>query len=73
MRFVAGGAAAAAVAGGVVLGICLGFYFHQPITDELGGNQLCGEGEKAWGSGGGPFGIAASTQAETVNVPCIAS
>ena len=60
-RFVAGGAAAEAVAGGVVLGIRLGFHhhapkqaavllvFHQQATDEVGGNQLGGAGEEGLG------------------------
>jgi hypothetical protein len=56
--FVAGGAAAVAVTGGVVLGIRLGFHnhatqqlairlaFHQQAADELGGNLLGGAGEE---------------------------
>ena len=64
-RFVARGAAAAAVAGGVVLGIRLRFHhhtpeqaaiclaFHQPATDEVGGDQLGGAGEEALGKGWG--------------------
>ena len=57
-RFVAWGATAEAVAGGVVLGIRLGFHhhapeqaavclaFHQQATDEVGGDQLGGAGEE---------------------------
>jgi len=60
-RFVAGGAAAVAVAGGLLLGICLRFHqhapqqrairlaFHQQAADELGCNLLGGSGEKGWG------------------------
>jgi len=60
-RFVAGSAAAVAVAGGVVLGIRLRFHhhapqqlpsglaFHQQAADELGGNELGGAGEEGWG------------------------
>ena len=67
-RFVAGGAAAEAVAGGVVLGIRLGFHhhtpkqaavllaFHQQATDEVGGDQLGGAGEKDLGKGWGVLG-----------------
>ena len=62
-RFVAWGAAAEAVAGGVVLGIRLGFHhhapeqaavllpFHQQATDEVGGDQLGGAGEEGLGEG----------------------
>ena len=62
-RFVAWGAAAEAVAGGVVLGIRLGFHhhspqqaavllaFHQPATNQVGGDQLGGAGEEALGKG----------------------
>ena len=57
-RFVAWGAAAEAVAGGVVLGIRLGFHhhtpkqaavllaFHQQATNQVGGDQLGGAGEE---------------------------
>jgi len=60
-RFVAGGAAAVAVASGVVLGIRLRFHhhapkqaavllaFHQQAADELGGDELGGAGEEGWG------------------------
>ncbi len=60
-RFVAGGAAAVAVTGGVVLGIRLRFHnhapeqlatflaFHQQAADELGGNLLGGAGEEGLG------------------------
>ena len=60
-RFVAGGAAAIAMAGGVVLGIRLRFHnhapqqlasglaFHQQAADELGGNLLGGAGEEGLG------------------------
>ena len=60
-RFVAGGAAAEAVAGGVVLGIRLGFHhhapkqaaallaFHQQATNQVGGDQLGRAGEKGLG------------------------
>ena len=48
-RFVARGAAAIAVAGGVVLGICLGFHHHTPeqaaaclAFHQLAANQLRG-------------------------------
>jgi len=67
--FVAGGAAAVAVAGGVVLGIRLGFHHHAPkqpavclaihqqTTDELGGDDIGGAGEErlgeVLGEGGG--------------------
>ena len=59
--FVAGGAAAIAVAGGVVLGIRLGFHhhapkqaavllaFHQQATNQVGGDQLGGAGEETLG------------------------
>ena len=59
--FVAGGAAAVAVTGGVVLRIRLGFHnhapeqlatllaFHQQAADQLGGNQLGGASEKSLG------------------------
>ena len=59
--FVAGGAAAEAVAGGVVLGIRLGFHnhapqkvargltFHQQASDEVGGDMLGGAGEEGLG------------------------
>jgi len=59
--FVAGGAAAIAVAGGLLLGIRLRFHhhapqrlafglaFHQQAADELGGNLLSGAGEEGWG------------------------
>jgi len=57
-RFVAGSAAAVAVAGGVVLGIRLGFHHHAPqqpavclaihqqTTDELGGDDFGRAGEE---------------------------
>ena len=60
-RFVAGGAAAIAVTGGVVLRIRLGFNnhapeqlairlaFHQQATDEVGGDQLGRAGEEGLG------------------------
>jgi len=60
-RFVAGGAAAVTVAGGLLLGIRLRFHnhapqqlairlpFHQQAADELGGNNLSGAGEEGWG------------------------
>jgi len=67
--FVAGGAAAVAVAGGLLLGIRLRFHnytpqqlaiplaFHQQAADELGGNLLGGSGEErlgeVLGKGGG--------------------
>jgi len=66
--FVAGGAAAVAVAGGLPLGRPLRFHHHTPqqlptglafrqqAADELGGNHLGGAGEKGWGEslkGGG--------------------
>jgi len=56
--FIAGGAAAVAVAGGLLLGIRLRFHnhapqqlatflaLHQQAADELGGDQLGGAGEK---------------------------
>jgi len=61
--FVAGGAAAVAVAGGLLLGIrlrfhkyapqqlAIGFAFHQQAADEVGGNLLSGAGEKGLGEG----------------------
>jgi hypothetical protein len=68
-RFVAGGAAAVAVAGRVVLGIRLRFHnhapeqlpirlaFHQQAADEVGGNHLCWATEEGvregLGKGGG--------------------
>jgi hypothetical protein len=64
-RLVAWGAAAVAVAGGVALGVRLRFnhhtpkqaavllVFHQQATDEVGGDQLGGAGEKALGGGAG--------------------
>ena len=60
-RFVPGGAAPVAVAGGFRLGIGLGFHdqspqhlsgglaFHQPATDELRGHHLGGPSEKGAG------------------------
>ena len=57
-RFIAGSAAAVAVAGGVVLGIRLGFHHHAPqqpavclaihqqTTDELGGDDFGRAGEE---------------------------
>ena len=60
-RFVARGAAAIAVAGGVVLGICLGFHHHAPqqapvplalhqqATNQVGGDQLGRAGEETLG------------------------
>jgi len=60
-RFVAGGAAAVTVAGGLLLGIRLCFRHHAPqqlaaflashqqAADELGGNELGGAGEERWG------------------------
>ncbi len=62
-RFVAGGAAAIAVAGGVVLGIHLFFHnrapkevaiglaFHQQATNQVGGDQLGRASEEGYGSG----------------------
>ena len=59
--FVAGGAAAVAVAGGLLLGIrlrfhqhapeqlALGLALHQQAGDQLGGDQLGGAGEEGWG------------------------
>jgi len=59
--FVAGAAAAVAVAGGLLLGIRLRFHkyapqqltirlaFHQQAADELGGDELGGAGEEALG------------------------
>ena len=59
--FVTGGAAAVAVAGGLLLGIRLRFHnhapqqlairlaFHQQAADELGGNLLGGAGEEGLG------------------------
>jgi len=59
--FVAGGAAAVAVAGGLLLGIRLRFHhhapqqlaiglaFHQQAADELGGNELGGASEEGLG------------------------
>ena len=68
-RFVAGGAAAVPVTGGVVLGIRLRFHnhapqqlairlaFHQQAADEVGGNHLCWATEdgvsEGLGTGGG--------------------
>jgi len=60
-RFVAGSAAAVAVAGGLLLGIRLRFHnhtpqqlasflaFHHKAADELGGNHLGGAGEEGLG------------------------
>ena len=60
-RFVAGGAAAIAVAGGLLLGIRLGFHnhapkqlatllaFHQPAANQVGGNDLGGASEERLG------------------------
>jgi len=57
-RFVAGSAAAVAVAGGLLLGIRLRFHkyapqqlaiglaFHQQAADQLGGNELGGASEE---------------------------
>jgi hypothetical protein len=59
--FVAGGAAAVAVTGGLVLGIRLRFHnhapeqlaiglaFHQQAADEIGGDLLSGAGEEGVG------------------------
>jgi len=59
--FVAGGAAAVAVAGGLLLGIRLRFHhhapqqlpsglaFHQQAADQLGGDLLGGASEEGWG------------------------
>jgi len=59
-RFVAGGAAAVTVAGGLQLRIRLRFHnhapqqlairfaLHQQAADELGGDQLGGAGEERW-------------------------
>ncbi len=61
--FVAGAAAAVAVAGGVILGIRLRFHnhapqqlairlaFHQQAADEVGGDHLGGAGEEGLGKG----------------------
>jgi len=60
-RFVAGGAAAVAVAGGLSSGIRLRFHkytpqqlpsglaLHQQAADQLGGDDLNGAGEEGWG------------------------
>ena len=71
--FIAGGAAAVAVAGRVVLGIRLRFHnhapqqlaiglaFHQQAADELGGDDLGGAGEEGLGEvlgGRGGYGMA---------------
>jgi len=60
-RFVAGGAAAVAMAGGLLLGIRLRFHddapqklaiglaLHQQAANQLGGDQLGGAGEEGWG------------------------
>jgi len=60
-HFIAGGAAAVAVAGGLLLGIRLHFHkyapqqlaiglaFHQQAADQLGGDQLGGAGEEGLG------------------------
>ena len=67
-RFVAWGAAAVAVAGGVVLGIRLGFHhhtpeqaavllaFHQQATNDVGGDQLGRAGEEGLGERWGVLG-----------------
>jgi len=59
--FVAGGAAAIPVAGGLLLGIrlrfqkyapqqlAIGLAFNQQAADQLGGNELGGAGEEGWG------------------------
>ena len=72
-RFVAGGAAAVAVAGGVALAIRLRFHnhapqqlaiglaLHQQAADELGGDLLGGAGEEGLGEvlgGRGGYGMA---------------
>ena len=79
-RFVAGGAAAVAVAGGVVLGIRLGFHnhppkqaavplaFHQKATDEVGCDHLCWATEEGVREGlgkGGGYGSGLGERAET--------
>jgi len=58
---VSGGAAAVAVAGGLFVGIRLGFHhhapqqlpsglaFHQQAADQVGGDQLGRAGEEGWG------------------------
>lgn len=63
-RFVAGGAAAIAVAGGVVPGIRLLYHhqtpeqaavcltFHQPATNQRRGNDLCWTAKEGVGQGG---------------------
>ena len=71
-RFVAGTAAAVAVAGGFLLGIRLRFHnhapqqlaiglaFHQQAADELGGDNLSGAGEEGLGEvlgGRGGYGV----------------
>jgi len=60
-RFIAGGAAAIPVAGGLLLRIRLRFHhhapqqraiglaFHQQAADQLGCNLLGGSGEEGWG------------------------
>jgi len=60
-RGVSGGAAAVAVAGGLLLGIRLGFHhhapeqlatflaFHKQAADELGGDHFGRVGEEGWG------------------------
>jgi len=62
-RFVAGGAAAVAVADELLLGIRLRLHshapqqlatfleFHQQAAHQLGGNELGGAGEEGWGEG----------------------
>ena len=67
--FVAGGAAAIAVAGGLALAIRLRFHnyapqqltirlaFHQQEADELGGDDLGGAGEEGLGEGWEVLGV----------------
>ena len=79
-RFVAGGAAAIAVTGGVVLRIRLRFHnhapqkvargltFHQQASDEVGGDMLGGAGEEGLGEvlgGLGGYGSGLGERAET--------
>jgi hypothetical protein len=79
-RFVAGGAAAVAVAGGLLLGIRLRFHnhppqqltirlaFHQQAADELGGNQLSGTAEEGVGEVGG-YGGGLDEVADAILLP----
>jgi len=83
-RFVAGSAAAVAVAGGLLLGIRLRFHkyapqklaiflaFHQPAADEFGGDDLGRASEEALeevlGEGGG-YGSGLGDRQEEIR-PC---